>query len=79
MSAIIVRVKGQGSVSGETVTKDDAVDTTCSECGVTADAVVSIGQGFICASCVRERLDAMSVARYQLRGSSKLPWGKLTS
>ncbi len=79
MSEIDVRVKGQGSVTGDAVIVDTAIDTICSACGGSAEAVAELKSHYVCAECLRLRLEAISVARYQLRGSSKLPWGKLTS
>jgi hypothetical protein len=80
-TAIEVRVKGRGVVRGDDATSVADTDTTCSTCGQSADTVASIGDGFACAGCLRQRLDAISVGRYRLRDSSKpgLPWGKLTS
>ena len=76
---IVVKIRDQGQVAGEQVTADTDVDTTCSGCGQSAEAVASVGGASVCADCMRARLDAISVARYQLRGGSALPWGKVTS
>jgi hypothetical protein len=84
-SNIEVRVDGRGIVTGGETREDAAVRALCSSCGQTSDVVASLGGGgdgaaklFACAACLRERLDAMSVARWRLKEAraSGIPWGK---
>jgi hypothetical protein len=83
MPTIEVRVHERGRVRGDEAESDPAVTAVCSQCGNTADAVASfdlIGDGslFVCGSCLRLRLDALSVARYRMRPSGGgIPWGKV--
>jgi hypothetical protein len=45
------------------------------------EAAAALGEGTsACAACLRDRLDALSVARFRLRESrsGSLPWGKVT-
>jgi hypothetical protein len=81
---IEVRVHGRGVVHGERAVEDTSVDAVCMECDVEKEAVASIGtEGYyLCADCLRARLDALSVARFLLRPgdrpSAGLPWGKIS-
>ena len=82
-SNIEVRIDGRGIVRGDESREDATVRATCSICNATTDAVASLGAagpsiGFICAGCLRERLDALSVGRWRMRElrDPGLPWGK---
>jgi hypothetical protein len=77
MADITVRVAGKGSVTGEQVVRDPATVAACDVCGGQADLVVSMGAVWACKPCIRARLDATSVAAWQLRdaGGPGLPWG----
>jgi hypothetical protein len=79
-----VRITGRGIVRGDSVIADATVDAQCGMCGNAVEAVVSIGSKdgttamYICPSCLRTRLDALSVGRYRLREpGAGLPWGKV--
>lgn len=85
MSATIeVRIGGRGSVRDGTVTRDTKQTASCDLCGGDADAVASTtkdGSGpFACKSCLRQRLEAMTVGTYLLRDPEDpgLPWGKVS-
>ncbi len=85
MSASIeVRVAGRGSMRDGKPRSDPSTSGRCDLCGGDADAVVSVspdGSGaFACKPCLRDRLDAMTVASWTLREgeSSGLPWGKFS-
>lgn len=80
---IEVRIGGRGRVVGGEVEESERTRAACSLCGVEVEAVASVGApdaaAFACAGCLRERLDALSVARYRLRGpGAGLPWGKVS-
>ncbi len=82
---IDVRVHGRGVVRGETVVEDTGIAAVCAECDVEKEAVASVGTKgyFLCADCLRARLDALSVARFVLRSDARsaptgLPWGKIS-
>jgi hypothetical protein len=76
MAGITVKVAGRGSVAGEVVTRDPATAARCDACGAEVDLVVSIAGVWVCKPCIRVRLDATSVAAWQLRdGGPGLPWG----
>lgn len=77
-SNIEVRIDGRGIVRGDESREDATVRATCSICNATTDAVAAIGTAFICANCLRERLDALSVGRWRMRElrDPGLPWGK---
>ena len=83
---IEVRISRSGVVFGDDTTRDESLQASCDLCGGAIDAVASLakdGQGapYVCASCMRDRLEAMSVAKWRFRAAHKggLPWGKLTS
>lgn len=80
MAAIDVRVSRGGSIVGGVVEVDSALIARCSLCASEVEAVASLGgESFACAQCLRERLDAMSVARFRLKESrGSIPWGKVT-
>jgi hypothetical protein len=79
-----VRVHGQGTVAGGKPHKDEAVQAACDACGETTDAVVSAGPDgkspFLCKSCLRERLEQITLALWMFREEPKqgLPWGKIS-
>ena len=80
MSAIDVQVSHAGKiVNGATVT-DPTTVATCSLCGKQVESAAAIGPSYACAPCLRERLDALSVARFRLcePKSGGVPWGKVT-
>jgi hypothetical protein len=81
MAAIEVHVsKGGRIVEGQLRPDPDTV-ARCTVCARDAEAVAALGDGaFACAVCLRERLDALSIARFRLRESRSgaLPWGKVT-
>jgi len=85
MSGIIeVRVGGRGSVRDGKKQVDSSTSSRCELCNAEADAVASVapeGRGpFVCKSCLRMRLEAITVALYELRepGNTGLPWGKVS-
>jgi hypothetical protein len=79
MSAIDVRVTGGGTITNGELKIDSATDARCGLCARDVEATAAIAATFVCAQCLRERLDAMSVARFRLREwTSSLPWGKVT-
>ncbi len=86
MAQIIeVRVAGRGTVLDGSKTERADTRATCSFCGEDVDAVVSMAPEadgpLACKSCLRRRLEAITVALWELRqpGQVGLPWGKLTS
>lgn len=80
MAAIDVQVTGGGSITGGELRLDASTHARCSLCTREVEASAAIGDAFACAPCLRERLDALSVARFRLRESrsGSLPWGKVT-
>jgi hypothetical protein len=85
MSSIIeVRVGGRGSVRDGKKQVDSTVASRCELCDADVDATASVGvEGrgpFVCKSCLRMRLEAITVALYELRepGNTGLPWGKVS-
>lgn len=80
MTVIDVHVSQGGSIVGGEVRADAKMVARCALCGsdVESSAALSGGQ-FACAPCLRERLDALSIARFRLKESgSGTPWGKVT-
>jgi hypothetical protein len=82
-AAIEVRVGGRGVASAEELRMDPATQAKCDLCEKDLDAVVSVGRAggpavFACAECIRERLGAMSIARWRLKDDHKTPWGKIS-
>ncbi len=81
---IEVRVAGRGSVRDGLKTEDATMAARCDLCGGQSDAVVSTGGGgapFACKSCLRARLEAITVATWVLRrepAGGGLPWGKIS-
>ena len=80
MPAIDVHVSQGGSIVGGEVRADAKIVAHCTLCGHEVESSASLGAGgFACGPCLRERLDALSVARFRLRESgSGTPWGKVT-
>lgn len=80
MSGIDVQVTGGGSIRNGELKIDSSAHARCGLCARDVEAAAAIAGTFACANCLRERLDAMSVARFRLRESrtSSLPWGKVT-
>lgn len=80
MAAIDVHVSQGGSIVGGAVRPDAKLVASCTLCASEVESAASLGPGaFACAPCLRERLDALSVARFRLRESgSGTPWGKVT-
>jgi hypothetical protein len=79
---IDVHVSGGGSIVGGEVREDAATVARCTICAREVDVAASLGKdAYACAACLRDRLDAMSIARFRLRDgrNSKLPWGKVTA
>ena len=83
-SSIEVRVQGRGTVRDTRPTVDEKTEARCDLCGKVADAVVTVAADgrapFSCKSCLRERLEAITVGLWMLRepGASGLPWGKIS-
>lgn len=83
-SIIAVKVDGRGEVRDGHKRSDTTVVAKCDLCDAVVDAVASIspaGDGaFACKVCLRQRLEAVTVAMYELRepGNTGLPWGKLS-
>jgi hypothetical protein len=80
---IEVRVAGLGSMIGPEIKADPAASALCGLCGQSAEVVVSVStspEAFACPPCLRERLDAVSVARFRLRDAAAggIPWGKVS-
>jgi DNA-directed RNA polymerase subunit RPC12/RpoP len=81
MSTIDVHVSKGGRIERGELIADAQTVARCTLCGREVDAAASLGdRGYACAPCLRERLDALSVARFRLRESKSgaLPWGKVT-
>ena len=80
MSAIDVHVTGGGEIIGGELRVDAATNARCTLCTRAVEAAAAIGEGYACAPGLRERLDALSIARFRLRESrsGSLPWGKVT-
>jgi hypothetical protein len=80
MAAIDVHVSQGGSIVGGEVKLDARLVARCTLCGRDVESSASLAGGqFACAPCLRERLDALSVARFRLKESgSGTPWGKVT-
>lgn len=80
--SIDVLVTGGGTVKSGAASVDPTTVASCSLCGKTSvEASVGIGPDrTACAPCLRERLDALSVARYRLAdyGPKSIPWGKVS-
>lgn len=81
MAAIDVHVTQAGSIVSGELRTDPTVVAKCTLCAREVDSSAAIGTaGHACAACLRERLDALSVARFRLcePRSTGTPWGKVT-
>jgi hypothetical protein len=81
MAIIDVLVSQAGSIVAGELRTDPSVVAKCTLCSREAESAAAIGGGgFACAPCLRERLDALSVARFRLcePRSTGTPWGKVT-
>jgi len=81
MTTIDVHVTGGGVISNGELRNDTNEKARCTLCAKDVEASATIGAGAsACAPCLRERLDALSVARFRLQESrsGSLPWGKVT-
>ncbi|HUO66341.1 MAG TPA: hypothetical protein VMV37_02345 [Gammaproteobacteria bacterium] len=82
MASIEVRVSGRGSVRDGKKSIDASTKAHCDLCGTDTDVVVSVtpeaNGPFACKACMRGRLEAITVAVYELREGSGLPWGKVS-
>ena len=80
MAAIDVHVTGGGTILNGEVKEDGKTVARCALCAKDVEASAAIGAAFACAPCLRDRLDALSVARFRLQQSrsGSLPWGKVT-
>jgi hypothetical protein len=79
--SIDVHVTGGGSISNGELRVDANAVAQCNLCSRDVDAAVTIGPArSACAACLRDRLDALSVARFRLptSGTGSIPWGKVT-
>jgi membrane protein len=79
--SIDVHVTGGGTISNGELRADTTAVARCTLCAKDVEAAVALGaNGSACAACLRDRLDALSVARFRLRESrsGSLPWGKVT-
>jgi hypothetical protein len=79
--AIEVKISGRGTTRDEQVMPDPSVVARCDLCQQEVPLTVSLGPVFACKDCIRLRLDATSIAAWQLRDPSQgsgLPWGKIS-
>jgi len=80
--SIEVRVSGRGRVRDGHKNVDASASARCDLCASNVDVVVSVTPDangpFACKSCMRSRLEAITVAVYELREGSGLPWGKVS-
>lgn len=82
-ATIEVRIQNRGRVRDGAATRDQGQVAHCDLCGLDVDAVASTspkGDNFACKSCLRSRLEAMTVATWVLKeaGDAGLPWGKVS-
>ncbi len=83
-SSIVVRVGGRGSVWDGTATEDDSTESRCDVCQRNVDVTASVTSDgtapFACKDCLRQRLEAMTLASWQLTAPNRngLPWGKIS-
>jgi hypothetical protein len=83
-SSIEVRVAGRGHVRDGAKSENAAMEARCDLCGTSVDAVVSVtaeaNGPFACKACLRGRLEAITVASWELRQPTDrgLPWGKFS-
>ncbi len=83
-SSIEVRVAGRGRVRDGHATHEASQEARCDLCSESVDSVVSVtvdaNGPFACKACLRGRLEAVTVAAWELREPSDrgLPWGKFS-
>ena len=81
---IQVKVGGRGTVTDGDTHVDEQTVARCDLCGTDVDAVASVtteaAAPFACKACLRTRLEAITVALWQLKDGSEggLPWGKIS-
>jgi hypothetical protein len=83
--AIEVRVHAHGSLRDGAASADASVEARCDLCGAVTDAVASVAPAggaapFACKTCLRERLETITVGLFMFRapGEKGLPWGKIS-
>jgi hypothetical protein len=80
--SIEVRIAGRGSAQDGAARRDAAQIAHCDLCANDVDAVASVTASgpYACKSCLRIRLEAMTVGTWLLREGSEagLPWGKVS-
>ena len=82
-ASIEVRVAGKGAVREGHKAPDANTKALCDLCEQEAEMVASVsasdGGPFACKDCLRQRLEAMTVASWILREQpGGLPWGKVS-
>jgi hypothetical protein len=78
---IAVKVDARGKVEDGRKTIETNTVARCDLCDRIVDAVASVAaETYACKVCLRVRLEAITVALYELRepGNSGLPWGKVS-
>jgi hypothetical protein len=76
-----VRWTGRGRVTQDTLEADVSLVAACGACAVSTGPVVVFGGVGVCADCMRQGLNALSVARWRFdheAGKKGLPWGKIS-
>lgn len=79
-----VHITGRGAMTGDALHPDPAAVAHCDLCDRDVELVVGVAAARACRACLRQRLDAASIASYRLseglsEGGGALPWGKVTS
>lgn len=83
-SRIEVQVTGKGTVQDGQKIQDPNIQARCDLCQKEVDVVASVsvsgGSPFGCKDCLRQRLEAMTVASWVLKEQPPggLPWGKVS-
>jgi hypothetical protein len=83
-ATIEVKIAGRGAVRAGQKREDAGTKAECDLCGAATDAVASVtpdgSAPFACKACLRGRLEAITVAAWELRGpeGTGLPWGKVS-
>jgi hypothetical protein len=72
-------LRGAGRLTGGQLVENPDATAHCDICKGDKELVVVFGDTPVCVDCIRSGLDAASVARYRMRESGPLPWGKVTS
>jgi hypothetical protein len=78
---IAVKVDARGKVEDGRKSIEANTVARCDLCDQIVDAVASVAaDAYACKVCLRQRLEAITVALYELRepGTSGLPWGKVS-